>query len=395
MGLQAKNILIGVCGGIGAYKCAELVRLLREENANVQVVMTEGAKQFVTPLTFQALSGRPVRDDLWSLAIDNAMTHIELARFADLIVIAPATADTMAQLAYGLAGNLLTTICLASNAPKIIVPAMNKQMWHNTITESNVKRLIEHQFQIWGPVSGEQACGDVGFGRMLEPDEILLRIKQYAQPQKLIGKKIMITAGPTREALDPTRYITNFSSGKMGYALAKAAKALGAEVILISGPTALTAPTGVKFIGVESAIAMQEAVLNNLKDLDAFIGSAAVADYRPEHYAKSKIKKSKENLTVNLVSNPDIIAEVAQHKERPSIVVGFAAESENVVPNAKEKLQRKKLDMVIANEVGEGKGFEVDDNQIWIVTREQTQELPKMSKQDAAYRILEAMVFPR
>jgi len=393
MSLQDKNILIGVTGGISAYKSADLVRLLRENKADVQVVMTEAAKQFITPLTLQALSGHPVRDDLFSLAVENAMGHIELARWADMIVIVPATADIIAQLAYGFAETLLTTLCLATTAPIAVVPAMNQQMWHNSVTQSNIKLLKQHHFQIWGPAHGDQACGDVGLGRMLEPDEIITHIKQYYENnQKLNKKKILITAGPTREALDPVRCITNFSSGKMGYALANAARNLGAEVILISGPTQINPPAGVQFKTVESAAEMHTEVMLNLTNVDIFIGTAAVADYRPEKYVSQKIKKSQDHLNIQLVPNPDIIAEVAAHKNRPKMVVGFAAESQDLIENAKQKLQRKKLDMVIANEVGAGKGFEMDDNKVFIVTENKVDELPLLPKAELAYKILNYLV---
>lgn len=396
MTLKQKNIIVGIGGGIAAYKAAELVRLLRKAHANVQVVMTKAAAQFITPLTLQALSGNPVRDDLFSLSAENAMSHIELARWADLILIAPATANILAQLAQGFSNDLLSTLCLATTAKVALVPAMNQQMWHHPATQNNLSRLQTLQYLIWGPDSGEQACGEIGLGRMLEPLAILEHIENDLQPKQLSGKKVMITAGATREPLDPVRCLTNVSSGKMGYALAQAAHAQGAEVLLVSGHTALTALEGVKRITVSSALDMQRVVMENLAGTEIFIGAAAVTDYRPEHCSQQKIKKNESNTTTfNFIKNPDIIAEVAASNLRPKYVIGFAAETENCIDNAVQKLKKKKLDFIIANQVGAGQGIETDDNAATLIgVNGVVNEFKRMSKTALARKIISNLYHP-
>ncbi|MGC8733402.1 MAG: bifunctional phosphopantothenoylcysteine decarboxylase/phosphopantothenate--cysteine ligase CoaBC, partial [Halothiobacillaceae bacterium] len=342
MNLTGKHILLGLSGGIAAYKACDLVRRLRDAGAEVRVVMTEGATHFVTPLTLQALSGYPVRTSVWDEAAEAAMGHIELARWADAILIAPASADVLARLAAGMADDLLTTLCLATEVPLLLAPAMNRVMWANPATQANVQTLTARGAILLGPAAGAQACGETGEGRMLEPVELVARLVEHLTPPQhgLAGKRVVITAGPTREALDPVRFISNRSSGRMGYALAEAAQATGAEVVLISGPTALPTPKGVARIDVETALQMRNAVMAQMP-CDIFIGTAAVADYRPLEAAPEKIKKGAEQLTLTLVKNPDIVSEVAALPERP-FVVGFAAETEHVLEHARDKLVRKK-----------------------------------------------------
>lgn len=387
--MKNKKIILGLSGGIACYKAVELLRLLRLAGALVQVVMTTSALEFITPLTLQALSGRPVRDTLFGLEAENAMSHIELARWADMILIAPASANRIAKLAHGIADDLLTTLCLATKSPIAIVPAMNVVMWENELTQKNIHILNEQGFIIYGPAKGEQACGDMGFGRMLEPKVIFEQVLEYWQSKKLTGKKIMITAGPTREALDPVRYFTNYSSGKMGYCLAEAAVQQGAEVTLISGPTQLLSPNGVRFVGIQSANEMREAVFSSLDGIDIFIGAAAVADYTPKVVAKNKLKKTGESLTIELLPNPDILFEVSHAINRPACVVGFAAESENLEQNAAKKLMHKRLDFIVANDICAGKIFGADENAVTILRREGDPiTLTKASKQQIARQII-------
>ena len=366
-----RRVLLGISAGIAAYKSALLARLLKQAGCEVRVVMTQGAQAFITPLTLQALTGETVRTSLLDPEAEAGMGHIELARWADTILIAPATADLMARLAVGMADDLLTTLCLASDAEKVMAPAMNQAMWAHPATQRNAIRLAEDGWRLLGPDSGDQACGDVGPGRMLEPEAILeaLRVAEGAantDKGPASGLTITITAGPTREPLDPVRYLSNHSSGKMGYALAEAAAALGARVKLISGPVALACPTGVECLEVETAREMHAAAQRLAPESDLFIGCAAVADYRSETAAEHKIKKveGEDALTLRLVKNPDIIAAVAALPEasRP-LVVGFAAETRDVERYARDKLARKGLDMVVANDVScEGLGFGADDN---------------------------------
>ncbi len=388
--LLGKNILLGITGGIAAYKSAVLLRLLIKSGATVQVVMTPAAEAFVTPLTFQALSGLAVKTELLDTEAEAAMGHIELAKWADLIIIAPASADFLAKLAAGTANDLLSTLCLASAAPIAVAPAMNQQMWAAQSTQSNLKLLAQRNIHILGPASGDQACGDIGLGRMLEADELSLEVEQILSVTRhLAGKKVLITAGPTYEAIDPVRYIGNRSSGKMGYALAQAFLEAGAEVILISGPTALN-PEHLQPIMVESAIEMQQQVMSNLKGQDIFIGCAAVADYRVIEPAQQKIKKSSQQLVLTLEKNPDIIIEVASSEIRPKLVIGFAAETENVIKNAQTKLSKKGLDMVCANDVsGEQTGFGSDLNQLIVVTKNHHETLELTSKSQQAVTLVE------
>ncbi len=354
------NILLGVTGGIACYKSPDLTRRLIERGATVQVVMTAGAREFVTPLTFQAVSGRMVRTDLWDEEAEAAMGHIELARWADSILIAPASADFIARFAAGLGDDLLATVCLATEAPIAIAPAMNRQMWASPAVQKNIATLRARGVSVFGPGEGDQACGETGAGRMLEPLDLATRI--LAPPQgPLSGRKVMITAGPTREAIDPVRYLTNRSSGKMGYALAVAAYRAGADVTLVSGPVALATPMGINRISVESAQQMQAAVDETIADVDIFISAAAVSDYRPTEPATQKIKKHDERLSLSLTRNPDILAGVAARADGP-FSVGFAAETTDVQVHALQKLKAKALDMIIANKVGDKLAFDQDDN---------------------------------
>jgi phosphopantothenoylcysteine decarboxylase/phosphopantothenate--cysteine ligase len=383
-----KQIILGVTGGIAAYKSADLVRRLREAGAEVRVVMTESAKQFITPLTMQAVSGNPVHDDLFDLHAEAAMGHIELGRWADLILIAPATADFMARLVNGVADDLLTTLCLVTTMPIVVAPAMNQAMWKNTQTVENVQALQTKKIQVIGPAEGSQACGDVGPGRMLEPLEIIARLQTIFATGSMSGRRVVITAGPTQEAIDPVRYITNASSGKMGYALAQAAQEAGAQVTLISGPVHLEKPSRVKCINVVTAQQMQEAVLANVTDADLFMSVAAVADYRCKTPASQKMAKRSDELTLELVRNPDIVTSVAS-LDKPPFVVGFAAETENLIPHAREKLQRKKLNMIVANEVGKaGTGISSDDNAVSVLWQDQQQDFALMDKRKLARELI-------
>jgi phosphopantothenoylcysteine decarboxylase/phosphopantothenate--cysteine ligase len=382
------RILLGVTGGIAAYKSPDLVRRLRELGAEVQVVMTEGAKQFVTPLTFQAVSGREVRDSLWDAGAEAAMGHIELARWADAALIAPATAEFIAKLAQGRADDLLTTLCLATAAPVSIAPAMNQQMWANAATQSNLATLRERGITVLGPGSGDQACGEVGEGRMLEPAELAGSVLgSLSGSRPLAGRKVVVTAGPTREAIDPVRFISNRSSGKMGYAVAQAAHEAGAEVILISGPVALPAPAGVTRLNVESARQMHKAVHTALAGADIYIGAAAVADYEPATVATQKIKKRADTTTLSLVRAPDILASVAALEKRP-FVVGFAAETQDVEENARAKLVGKRLDMIAANRVGDGIAFDQDENSLLLLWNGGREELATCGKLELARKLV-------
>lgn len=388
--LANKRILLGVTGGIAAYKSADLVRRLRDVGAEVRVAMTPAAGEFVAPLTFQALSGNPVHGDLLDPAAEAAMGHIELARWADAVIIAPATADFIAKLANGFADNLLLATCLATAAPIALAPAMNQGMWSKASTASNIELLRERGFIILGPDAGSQACGDVGPGRMLEPLGIVGGLESLFSSEVLAGRKVVITAGPTREAIDPVRYISNHSSGKMGYALAAAAAAAGADTWLISGPTVLSTPDRVKRIAVTSAAEMLEATLAAIEGCDLFIGSAAVADYRPKTVAEHKIKKNDQNDTMTLVleKNPDIIATVASLPQRP-LTVGFAAETRDLEEHARRKLERKHLDVIIANDVSRTDiGFNSDDNQVLLVTAEGSEWLSLMNKNELARELI-------
>jgi len=362
-----KKILIGVTGGIAAYKSADLIRQLVKAGAEVRVVMTPAAAEFVQPLTYQALSGHKVYTEIFDAEAESAMDHIELARWADLIVVAPASANFIAKLLDGYADNLLLTLCLASKQAVAIAPAMNQQMYLNQATQDNIQRLKGRGVKVWGPAQGEQACGDVGPGRMIEPGEIMALIDESFKPGKLSGKRVLITAGPTHEAIDPVRYIGNRSTGRMGYALARAAHQAGAGVTLISGPVSLDSPTGVERIEVGSALEMRDAVIKQVSQADIFIACAAVADYRVADVAPQKLKKSGQNLQLELIPNPDIVSEVTALDSKP-FTMGFAAETEELERNAAEKLKRKNLDMIAANQVGvEQTGFESNTNEILVM----------------------------
>ncbi|MGH8136768.1 MAG: bifunctional phosphopantothenoylcysteine decarboxylase/phosphopantothenate--cysteine ligase CoaBC [Steroidobacteraceae bacterium] len=378
--MQCKRILLGVTGGIAAYKGPDLVRRLRERGAEVQVVMTGAAREFVRPMTFQAVSGRAVRTDLWDAAAEAAMGHIELARWAQLVVIAPASADFLARLATGQANDLLSTICLATEAPIAVAPAMNRVMWANAATTANVTTLQRRGVQIFGPAEGDQACGEIGAGRMLEAVELADRAAMLLSGGgPLHGRRVLITAGPTRERIDPVRFISNRSSGKMGFAVAQAAREAGAEVILVSGPVSLPTPPGVHRIDVESAAEMLNAVLREVEQADIFISTAAVADYRPLSAADQKIKKTSDRMDLNMERTVDVLATVAARPDRP-FVVGFAAETESVEQHARGKLLKKNLDMIAANEVGHDKAFDCEDNQLIVLWRTGRRELGRASK---------------
>jgi len=379
--MQGKHILLGVTGGIAAYKSADLVRRLRERGAEVQVVMTRAAREFVSATTFQALSGRPVRSDLWDASAEAAMGHIELARWADAVLIAPASADFLSRLAAGMADDLLTTVCLATEAPIAVAPAMNHLMWGNAATRANKVTLGDRGVQIYGPGEGDQACGETGEGRMLEPLDLADRLQSLLLPSQgvLAGRRVLITAGPTRERIDPVRFISNRSSGKMGFAVAQAAREAGAGVVLVAGPVSLPAPAGVRRVDVESASEMLAAVLRELPGTDLFISTAAVADYRPARAAEQKIKKTSDSLDIAMERTVDVLATVAANKDRP-FVVGFAAETESVEQNARTKLLKKNLDMIAANEVGHDKAFDSEDNQLIVLTRAARHELARAGK---------------
>jgi phosphopantothenoylcysteine decarboxylase/phosphopantothenate--cysteine ligase len=388
------KVLLGVTGGIAAYKSAELVRRLREQGAEVQVVMTEGAQHFVGAATFQALSGRSVRSNLWDPAAEAAMGHIELARWADRIVVAPASADFLARLAHGLANDLLTTLCLATDAPISVAPAMNRLMWSNPATQANVATLRSRGVTIIGPAEGEQACGETGLGRMVEPADILAALTvREASPGPLAGRKVVVTAGPTRERIDPVRFITNRSSGKMGYAVAEALREAGADVVIVSGPVSVATPAGVRRVDVETAEQMMDAVRAELPGTDIFIAAAAVSDYRPVQAAAEKIKKTSDSLMIALSRTTDILATVAAGTQRP-FVVGFAAETQNVERNALAKLEGKFLDMIAANQVGDRLAFDCDDNALTVYWPGGKRELARASKRDVA-RGLVALIVER
>jgi len=385
----ARKIVLGVTGGIAAYKTPDLVRRLRERGAEVQVVMTASAEQFVTPLSLQAVSGRAVRTELWDDAAEAAMGHIELARWADEVLIAPASADFLARLAHGLADDLLSTLCLATVAPITVAPAMNHAMWSNAATQANVRTLEERGVRVLGPATGEQACGEVGLGRMLEPVEIAEAMTAAVAVRNLLnGLKVVVTAGPTRERIDPVRYITNRSSGKMGYAVAQAARDAGASVVLVTGPVGLSSPPGMQVVNIETAEQMLDAVRTHLVGGDIFISAAAVSDYKMAQAAREKIKKTQEALTLELARTPDVLATVGRANTRP-FLVGFAAETENVERNALEKLKSKNLDMIAANKVGDGLAFDKDDNALTVYwPGGGKRELPMASKTAIARELI-------
>lgn len=394
MGLTGKHIVLGVSGGIAAYKAPELVRRLRDRGAEVRVVMTEAAKAFITPLSLQAVSGYPVSDDLLDPAAEAAMGHIELGKWADLVILAPATADLIARVTAGMANDLVTTICLATAAPVAVVPAMNQQMYRALSTQHNLEVLAERGLLIWGPDSGSQACGDVGPGRMLDPLAIVDEAVNWSSPvNDLKHLNIMITAGPTREALDPVRFISNHSSGKMGFAIAAAAAKRGASVTLVSGPVALTTPPWVKRIDVMTAAEMQDAVMADVARQHIFIGTAAVADYRAAEVAVEKIKKQGDEITLKMVKNPDIVAGVAHMSQGRPYVVGFAAETQNVEEYAQQKRVRKNLDLICANNVSiAGQGFNSDNNALHLFWQEGDKALPLSDKSLLGQQLLNEIV---
>ncbi|MBC3947613.1 bifunctional phosphopantothenoylcysteine decarboxylase/phosphopantothenate--cysteine ligase CoaBC [Erwinia persicina] len=394
MGLTGKRIVLGVSGGIAAYKTPELVRRLRDCGADVRVVMTDAAKAFITPLSLQAVSGYPVSDDLLDPAAEAAMGHIELGKWADLIILAPATADLIARVAAGMANDLLTTVCLATPAPVAIVPAMNQQMYRALPTQHNINLLAQRGMLIWGPDSGSQACGDIGPGRMLDPLAIVDLAVGWATPiNDLQHLNIMITAGPTREALDPVRFISNHSSGKMGFSLAAAAAKRGAKVTLIAGPVGLTTPSGVDRIDVITALEMEQAVMAQARNQHIFIGCAAVADYRAAAVAEEKIKKQGDEITLRMIKNPDIVAGVAAMQQGRPYVVGFAAETQNVEEYAQEKRTRKNLDVICANDVSKtGQGFNSDTNALHLFWQKGDKVLPLCDKSLLGQQLLDEIV---
>ncbi len=386
---RIKHLVLGITGGIAAYKAAELTRLLVKNGISVQVVMTDAAGHFITPVTMQALSGRPVHSKMWDASIPNGMPHIELSREADAILVAPASADFMAKLANGQADDLLSTLCLARDCPLLIAPAMNKQMWESPATQRNVGQLSKDGVMILGPDSGEQACGEIGLGRMLEPEalfnELLRQLNAQVPERPLAGKRVLITAGPTIEQIDPVRAITNFSSGKMGYSIAEAAVEMGAEVTLVSGPTHLSAPEAAQTIQVTSAEEMLNAVMTNIEAQDIFIAVAAVADYRPAKVSEQKIKKTDESLSIDLVPNEDILAKVAS-LPKPPFCVGFAAESENLMEYAEQKRQRKKIPLIAANIASEAMG--ADESTLILLDDAGSHPLAKTTKLKLARGLL-------
>ncbi|MDZ7783389.1 MAG: bifunctional phosphopantothenoylcysteine decarboxylase/phosphopantothenate--cysteine ligase CoaBC [Halioglobus sp.] len=383
-----RNVLLGVSGGIAAYKSAELVRQLRDRGASVRVIMTRGALEFITPLTLQALSGNPVHTELLDAEAEQGMGHIELARWADLLLIAPATADLIARLSAGRADDLLTTVALATPAPLLLAPAMNQQMWRDTATAANIETLATRGATIVGPGEGSQACGDTGPGRMEEPPVIADAAAALFASGALAGVRVVVTGGPTREPLDPVRYISNYSSGKMGFAIARAAAEAGAQATIVAGPVNLQTPEHVARIDVESAREMLEQCELLLEDCDVFIACAAVADYRPAREESQKIKKNEEKLVVELVRNPDILAAVAAREQRP-FTVGFAAETNDVLANARDKMSRKGLDMIVANDVSDSSiGFNSDDNAATVLWHGGERALPQASKDSIARELI-------
>ncbi len=390
MMLKGRKIVLGVTGGIAAYKAAELVRELVKAQAEVHVVMTRNAQAFIAPLTFQTLSGNPVTTELFNLMAESEIGHIALADRAEVLVIAPATANIIGKIAAGIADDMLTTIVMATKAPVLLAPAMNVHMWENPICQENIQRLRSRGYHFIDPEAGELACGYEGKGRLAEIPAIVEEIRVLLSPKDFSGEKILVTAGPTEEPIDPVRFLSNHSSGKMGFALARAARRRGAEVTLISGPTALPVPPQMRSIAVRSAAQMREAVLNHLESASILIMAAAVSDYRPKQKAPEKIKKSKLETVLELELNPDILAEAGK-KKNSRIMVGFAAETENLLQNTREKLEKKNLDLIVANDVTlPGAGFKADTNIVKIMDRSgKVEELPLMTKEDLADRILD------
>ena len=386
--LTHKHILLGVTGSIAAYKSADLVRRLRDAGAMVRVIMTKNAKRFITPLTMQAVSGYPIHDNLFDVRAEAAMGHIELARWADVVVIAPATADFITRLVNGHADDLLTTLCLATRAPIALAPAMNQSMWKHTLTQENLQALIKQPaVHIFGPGEGSQACGDVGPGRMMEPIEILQELNKLFMTGALAGRKVLVTAGPTHEAIDPVRYITNTSSGKMGYALSEAACEAGAQVTLISGPVHLSVPLQVEYFSVISAQEMYEAIMKRVADYDILLAVAAVADYRCQIVSNQKLHKQDIKMQLQLERNPDIVAEVGKLAKRP-FIIGFAAETEDVLQRARVKRKEKNMNLIIANRVGHDMAMTSDDHEVTVIGADFEKTLPRMSKQQLARELI-------
>jgi phosphopantothenoylcysteine decarboxylase/phosphopantothenate--cysteine ligase len=394
--LKAKKIILGVTGGIAAYKAAELVRELVRSGAEVFVVMTRSAQAFITPLTFQTLSGNKVTTELFSLIEESEIGHIALADRAELLVIAPATANIIGKIAAGIADDMLTTIVMATKAPVLLAPAMNVHMWENPICQENIQKLRGRGFHFIDPEAGELACGYEGKGRLAEIPGIVEEIRFILSPKDLSGETLLVTAGPTEEPIDPVRFLSNRSSGKMGFAVARAARLRGARVILVSGPSALPAPSGLKFIPVRTAAEMREAVLESLPGLSVLVMAAAVSDYRPKATSPKKIKKSQPELTLPLELNPDILREAGQRKEK-RLFIGFAAETESLLANARKKLAEKNLDLIVANDVSlPGAGFAVDTNIVKLIDRSgKIEELPLMGKEDLADRLLDRVLLLR
>ena len=389
--LTNKNVLLGVTGGIAAYKSAEIVRHLKKSGSSVRVVMTKSAEEFITPLTLQALSGNRVSSELLDAEAEAAMGHIELAKWADAILIAPATANTIARLSSGRGDDLLSTVTLAFDGPVSLAPAMNQAMWRDERTQENLDRLIQKGYEVCGPGSGEQACGDTGLGRMLEPLEILQIFSNSFTKGKMSGKRVLITAGPTQEPIDPVRFITNRSSGKMGYNLAEAAIESGARVTLISGPVDIPKPSNCNFVSVETAQEMYDAVMHHVKEKDVYIGTAAVSDYRPANTSNLKIKKdgSGKPITLELEENKDILKSVSELQDKP-YVVGFAAETDNLLVNADKKLKGKNLDLIVANDVSDKEiGFNSEQNEVTLITSKEKTLIEKQSKKKVSRQIID------
>jgi len=389
--LANKHVLLCVTGGIAAYKAAEIIRLFKTSGSNVRVLMTSAAKEFITPLTMQALSGNQVHTDLLDTDAEAAMGHIELAKWSDIVLIAPCSANSIARLASGKGDDLMTAVCLAAECKIYFAPAMNQAMWSDSRTQNNHKKLLENKFIPIGPNSGEQACGDEGYGRMSEPQEIVNNIASGFSEGLLAGKKILITAGPTREKIDPVRFISNRSSGKMGFSIAEAARDEGGLVSLISGPVSLETPNEIKRINVESADEMLSEVDKVINDFDLFISTAAVSDYKPEEYEVQKIKKEKntDNLNLELIANKDILKHVSKDKGDLK-VIGFAAETQNIIENAKRKLNEKNLDLIIANDVSDPSiGFDSDENEVYLITDEIEKKIDRVSKKKLSRSIIE------
>ena len=389
--LDGKKIVLGVTGSIAAYKAADLIRLLIKAGAEVKVVMTQAASEFITPLTMQTLSGSPVAMTLLDADEESTMGHIQLARWADWVLIAPASANTLAGLAHGRTEDLLTALCLATTAPIAVAPAMNNKMWSNGATQTNLATIADRGILVLGPATGEQACGEQGEGRLLEPELLITELSHLILPTKLSGKRVVVTAGPTHEPIDPVRFIGNRSSGKMGFAIATAAAQAGAEVILITGPVALATPPEVQRVDVETAQQMFEAI-EKIEQIDIFIGCAAVADYRPEQYSESKLKKAVETQrAIQVTENKDIIAAVAQRQVKP-FIVGFAAETDDIINYAKDKMERKQLDMIAANLVGKGLGFGVDTNTLYVFWQQGEALLPLALKSHLARDLMRLII---